>query len=33
MSGDINETMNYLDKQFDLTLVIGKKGNVIKVVE
>ena len=32
MSGDINETMNYLDKQFDLTVVIGKNGNVLKVV-
>lgn len=32
MSGDINETMNYLDKQFDLTLVIGKNGNILKVV-
>ena len=33
MSGDIHETMNYLDKQFDLTVVIGKNGNVLKVVE
>jgi len=32
MNGDIHEVMNYLDKQFDLTVVIGKNGNVIKVV-
>lgn len=32
MNGDIHEIMNYLDKQFDLTVVIGKNGNVIKVV-
>jgi hypothetical protein len=33
MNGDIHEIMNYLDKQFDLTVVIGKNGNVIKVVQ
>lgn len=33
MNGDIHEVMNYLDKQFDLTVVIGSNGNVIKVVE
>lgn len=33
MNGDIHEVMNYLDKQFDLTVVIGKNGNVIKVVQ
>lgn len=33
MNGDIHEIMNYLDKQFDLTVVIGKNGNVLKVVE
>lgn len=32
MNGDIHETMNYLDKQFDLTVVVGKNGNVLKVV-
>lgn len=32
MNGDIHEVMNYLDKQFDLTVVIGKNGNVLKVV-
>ena len=32
MNGDIHEIMNYLDKEFDLTVVIGKNGNVIKVV-
>jgi hypothetical protein len=25
--------MNYLDKQFDLTVVISKNGSVIKVVQ
>ncbi len=33
MNGDIHEIMSYLDKQFDLTVIIGKNGNVIKVVE
>ena len=33
MNGDIHEIMNYLDKQFDLTVVIGKNGSVIKVVQ
>lgn len=33
MNGDIHDIMNYLDKQFDLTVVIGKNGNVIKVVQ
>lgn len=33
MNGDIHEIMNYLDKEFDLTVVIGKNGNVIKVVQ
>jgi len=33
MNGDIHEIMNYLDKQFDLTVVISKNGSVLKVVE
>lgn len=33
MSGDINEVMSHLDKQFDLTVVIGKNGNVLKVLQ
>lgn len=32
MNGDIREVMNYLDKQFDLTVVIDRNGTVIKVV-
>lgn len=32
MNGDIHEVMNHLDKEFDLTVVIGKNGNVLKVV-
>jgi hypothetical protein len=30
--GDIMEIINYLDKQFDLTVVVSKNGNVLKVV-
>lgn len=32
MNGDIQEIMSHLDKQFDLTVVIGRNGNVLKVV-
>ena len=32
MNVDIHEVMKYLDKQFDLTVVMSKDGRVIKVV-
>lgn len=32
MSGDISKVLEYLDKKFNLTVVLSKEGRVIKVL-